>query len=601
MNRLHGFPDCMHKKSLFSRSFPKPLILKRLRRKLYEYCIKFEKLLYQHLSSEFEVQIRGGEITTEGKQVIKKLREHFDDFQFERNIREILAQAKMSAAQHSRIYELLCTIEDDMISSFPRIVMKIQSQVIQARRRKDNQLCKDKCSLRSLIHNFTSVQIGKDLSNLLEYGLKNVPLLQSSSVELQAELEVEAKLVCRNIFVDTYGHFPRITSNQTFSKVVLEIISQCSSNTDIISKLVKFRDQFIENIPFFLKALPRNGLRVKEIVNLIPSGCIISPSDKNLGISILPPEWFAKEYETQVVKGGHESVDLTEDECLAMLLKKIRTFQAECSDVQLKLLRQFLPRPVEKPRLGVLKLVPKVHKIKGSISVESWNELKSRPIRGAENDPIKQPSKALYGLLQKMLRDFKAIFPSLENDQSEQFPVLKGSDDYLQRLCSVKLLSQNFLQTTFITADFSDAYTETGVESLKVSITEIGERIGYGKEHQELMKKLVDLVFLNCYFYTPYGLYRQTKGMPMGDISSRDALDIELVHSELEIIRRIKSSSLKVHLYCRLVDDISVLVQGPFTDVESLLDTIGSGYPSHMPLNCQLSFGYMRFLEQIRG
>ena len=54
------------------------------------------------------------------------------------------------------------------------------------------------------------------------------------------------------------------------------------------------------------------------------------------------------------------------------------------------------------------------------------------------------------------------------------------------------------------------------------------------------------------------------------------------------------SSSVK--MYCRLVDDISSIVQGEFQDVESLLKLMAENYPM-MPLNVQLSFGYSRFLD----
>ena len=109
--------------------------------------------------------------------------------------------------------------------------------------------------------------------------------------------------------------------------------------------------------------------------------------------------------------------------------------------------------------------------------------------------------------------------------------------------------------------------------------------------------KLVDLVFLNCFFYTPYGLYRQSKGMPMGDYSSRDSLDVDLYFSEFEIINSIENAFLKVHLYCRLVDNISAVVQRPFSEVVKLLELFAANYPPQMPLNCQLSFGYSRFLD----
>ena len=82
----------------------------------------------------------------------------------------------------------------------------------------------------------------------------------------------------------------------------------------------------------------------------------------------------------------------------------------------------------------------------------------------------------------------------------------------------------------------------------------------------------------------------------MGDVSSRDSLDIDLTNSEFKILSSISDLALNVHLYCRLVDDISAVVQGEFTEVVSLVELMASNYPD-MPLNVQLSFGYSRFLD----
>ena len=151
---------------------------------------------------------------------------------------------------------------------------------------------------------------------------------------------------------------------------------------------------------------------------MIPEDCIISPCDKNVGVSVLPASWYSLQYNEQIRKGGHILQTMSEKECIALLQKKIATFKKNCSDVQLKNLRHWWPKiPVKNPRIGVMKLVPKIHKLSGPITPESWKILKSRPIRGAENDPMKDPSKALYGMLHSMLADFRNLFPAIENDQ----------------------------------------------------------------------------------------------------------------------------------------------------------------------------------------
>ena len=84
--------------------------------------------------------------------------------------------------------------------------------------------------------------------------------------------------------------------------------------------------------------------------------------------------------------------------------------------------------------------------------------------------------------------------------------------------------------------------------------------------------------------------------MPMGDYSSRDGLDLDLTRSEYEIISLVADLSLRVHLYVRLVDDISIVAQGDFSEVLKLLDVMSERYPA-MPLNVQVSYRYSRFLD----
>ena len=87
-----------------------------------------------------------------------------------------------------------------------------------------------------------------------------------------------------------------------------------------------------------------------------------------------------------------------------------------------------------------------------------------------------------------------------------------------------------------ITGDFSDAYTASKILRLQQSISFLGEIIGLPDFHTALINCLVDLVFTNCTFYTPLGLYKSGQGYPMGGHSSRDALDVDLLCSEIEII-----------------------------------------------------------------
>ena len=234
--------------------------------------------------------------------------------------------------------------------------------------------------------------------------------------------------------------------------------------------------------------------------------------------------------------------------------------------------------------------------MKGPILPDTWKILTSRPIRGAEMDPMRTPSRALHSFLKEMLSNFKTKFPEPFEDQETSYTVLDGCDDYLRRLSAINMSPEHFSMATLITADFGDAFTETSIPELKKSVAVIGRLLDYEEDQVAVIEKLIELVFLNSYFYTPYGLYKQTRGMPMGDFSSRESLDIVLSASEFDILRFLVILKISLKLFVRLVDDISVVHQGDFSKTIQLIELMVEHYPE-MPLNFQISFGYSRFLD----
>ena len=82
----------------------------------------------------------------------------------------------------------------------------------------------------------------------------------------------------------------------------------------------------------------------------------------------------------------------------------------------------------------------------------------------------------------------------------------------------------------------------------------------------------------------------------MGGHASRDALDVDLARTEMEILSSPYSFIADVKEYTRMVDDISTIIQGEFSSTVKLLILMARSYPD-MPLNIQLSFCYSRFLD----
>ena len=79
------------------------------------------------------------------------------------------------------------------------------------------------------------------------------------------------------------------------------------NNDKLNSSLISIRENFILKLPVFIKNLkPVGTVDIRKVKNLIPENCILSPSDKNLGVTLLPPQWYQKEYQSQIIKGGYE-------------------------------------------------------------------------------------------------------------------------------------------------------------------------------------------------------------------------------------------------------------------------------------------------------
>ena len=55
-----------------------------------------------------------------------------------------------------------------------------------------------------------------------------------------------------------------------------------------------------------LPAYSNDTIDIESIQKLIPQDTIVIPSDKNLGVCLLPIHWFEKEYKAHIVKGGYE-------------------------------------------------------------------------------------------------------------------------------------------------------------------------------------------------------------------------------------------------------------------------------------------------------
>ena len=377
----------------------------------------FVEIFKKHLDHEFEVQMREGSITVEGMAVVDKLVSEHSVLQVDENISRIINDAVKVKKKDLFVFSRLGPVREELQALFSSTIQMLQKVAKTSRRRLDNRLCAEKSRTGPAIYNFTTTVIPQELIDFLQDGLNNVPEIAVDRAVVLSEIESNIKTACLNIFIASNGYYPRsFTLKDSMDTLIRNLIILEPSNKTMVSSLISLRENYVSRVPQIQENKVVGKSKMRKMQNLIPKESILSPSDKNLGISLLPSSWYEKEYLAQVEKGGYELQDINESDCVKMLLTKIGAFKKSLLPEQSSLLTSHWPKHgVETPRLGVLKLVPKVHKLIGPIDENSWKILKSRPIRGAECDPMKVPSKALYSLLQAMLSDFKMVFPVINS------------------------------------------------------------------------------------------------------------------------------------------------------------------------------------------
>ena len=232
-------------------------------------------------------------------------------------------------------------------------------------------------------------------------------------------------------------------------------------------------------------------------------------------------EWYKMQYQVQHEKGGHLDTNLSEDECLRVLFLAIQEFRGKLNFIQRETLKKYFIKSKPIYKVGCLKLVPKIHKEAGAFDEYSWKTLPARTIRGRENCPINGYSKSLCSLLQELHLEIKQMYIMGKLGQNTEFPIIYGCDEFSDKINKISVNKENWNHLTLISGDFSDAYTESRLIDLEGSILYLATFVGWTSDKIKLAQTLAKLVFENCYFLTPCGILKQTKGFPMGGHSSR--------------------------------------------------------------------------------
>ena len=565
-----------------------------VRKKLYNFSTEFAETLSSHLINETEIKIVQGKVAEESKQLLDKLEYEMGALQYRNKLCNILqpwAAVLLGQPVHPEVENYMADLMQEIIDSFEAFIGKLQEQAIYQMRSENKKLCDKVSKDASQILNLTKVEVPSELDKIFQTGPNMVPMEALQFTEIQKHIENDVISAAVKFAWDENKVYPLFNRSSGLKSILEQLSSQAPSN----SKQVEFFATMFEGYKVQINKLQRELSTVHfidspEVTNIVPEGTILTLSDKNLGPVLLPIDWYIKEYDVQSVKGSHVVTGLSADQCIHLLKKNINDFRSALVPEEKIFLRKYFSHSSPDMKVGVMKIIPKIHKL-SSFDNQSWKNLPSRPIRGAENCPVNPYSKALCEILQEMHSTLKVIM----TNNGTGFPLIYGCDEYSDIIQQVEYDRSTWSKKTLISGDFSDAYTKSSLHDLELSIRKLGAVSSWPEPKISLATKLAGLVFDNCFFETPSGILRQTQGFPMGGHSSREGLDNILLSREIDLL----DSPIRRRLlsYNRMVDDISLVLDGPFQNVRVLLDKMAHVYPDSMPLNIQISFGYSHYLD----
>ena len=556
------------------------------------YSRQYSKTLSKHLVGEFEVQLIDGKLTDASQEVLDRLENEMEILQYRDNLVCILDKWADHITGHPvypEVHNVICIRVEEILDKFRAFILRIQKHSIAQRRGNDNILCRKVCSSKTRIINLTGFPIPSLVEELFQDGPNSVPQEARPFETLKQTIERDLIKASISFFRSNNYFYPVVTETNGLKSVIEQLLAQSPSNSKSVQFFCHMYEQFSGELCSFESSLSSKHFESEShLSKVLPAGTILSLADKGLGLVLLPIDWYIKQYKVQSIKGGHIQTRLSNEQCLLLLKQVIETFRSSLEDEEKSFLLEVFSKPFSKPAVGLLKLVAKIHKVE-KLDENSYNDIPSRPIRGAENCPINPYSKALCKLLQNLHCQVKIRM-------GHTYPIILGCDEYSNKIQQVEYPAAQCSSNTLLSADFSDAYTKSNLLDLQGALDKLGTFCNWPIGKISLCKKLSKIVFENCYFETPTGIQRQSQGFPMGGHSSREGLDTILLCGELDLLQAedIKSS---LYYYHRLVDDISAATCGKFTVLRSLVQKMAEVYPSSMPLNIQISFGYSHFLD----
>ena len=207
---------------------------------------------------------------------------------------------------------------------------------------------------------------------MLSKGINFVPQDKINCKKVQKRIEQDLITAAINFYRDEYKVYPMVDAGLGLKTVLEQLISQTPSNTKQLEFYSAMFNEYISHkTNFYDQMNSEHVMDTKTAQKIIPSGSILTVSDKGLGPCLLPIDWYIQQYRVQSEKGNHLLTNMSNDQCISFLKAAIQTFRSTLCLEERTLLQTYYSKSNPNYRVGVLKLVPKIHKL-SKFDSQSW-------------------------------------------------------------------------------------------------------------------------------------------------------------------------------------------------------------------------------------
>ena len=343
------------------------IMSKDVRDNLHKYATEFSAILLKHLTSETEIHVEKGSLTEDSQQTLEALELDMAVLQYSRNLQIILndwCKKLLGQPVYPGVHNILLGIVDDLFKSFENYIYEIQDHVNKEMRAGNKQLCLQACYSKNRILNLSEAKIPPELNNLFKNGPNSVPSDIRSSRELKILVEKDLITAAINFSWNENKVYPLVNQSSGLKSALQQLLAQAPSNSSQAKFLTTMYEKYeLQMTQFYAQLADSHFIDSTEVQNVIPTGTILSASDKGLGPVLLLIGWYVEQYKEQSFKGKHIITNMSAEQCIHALKKEIEHFRSDLAMDERTILKEYFSNSNPDYKVGVLKLIPKIHKL----------------------------------------------------------------------------------------------------------------------------------------------------------------------------------------------------------------------------------------------